>query len=71
MLYTTEQETAEKLFSEFAQRKQSPTLVVPICGLGQSEERAAKRCLQKGMEEVCCYHGFVIFDHSFMFLIVD
>ena len=50
-LYNQEREMAEKIITEFANRKQCRTLVVTLSGVGQTEERLAKKYLQKGMEE--------------------
>ena len=52
ILYHTERESAEKLFKDFANRKQSRTLVVPLSDSGVSEEKKARKALQKGMNEV-------------------
>ena len=52
ILFTQERNTAEIMFSEFANRKEAKTLVVPLSGTGIVEERKAIVCLQKAMNEV-------------------
>ena len=52
MLYTSEKDTAERRFAEFAQRKQASVLLVPLSGPSHSVEKMAKKYLLKGMQEV-------------------
>ena len=52
ILFTHERNAAEIMFSEFANKKEAKTLVVPLSGAGIVEERKAVVCLQKAMNEV-------------------
>ena len=52
MMFSKERETAERLFTGFATKKQIPTLVVSLSGRGPGEEKVVKKNLQQGMAEV-------------------
>ena len=51
-LHKTEAKSVQKMFTEFAHKKQAKTLVIPISGTGAAVERTAKKSIQKGMNEV-------------------
>lgn len=53
MLHTTEAQTAQKLFNEFAVKKQTKIQIVPLSGHGAAAEKVVKKHLMKGMAEVC------------------
>ena len=51
LLYKTERELTERIISEFGQKKQVRILTVTLSGMGQGEDRVARKYLHKGMEE--------------------
>ena len=52
LLYEKKGDTAERLFTEFAAKKQNKTLSVTLTSNNVSEERQARKLLQKAMAEV-------------------
>ncbi|XP_071801693.1 uncharacterized protein [Asterias amurensis] len=51
LLYTKEGDLAERMFHEYAAKKQCKTLVVPLCNSEQNEERSTRRAIQTAMQE--------------------
>ncbi len=43
---------AEKMYNEFANKKQVQTVVVQLSNAGPNEERRARRAIQTAMQEV-------------------
>jgi len=52
LLYSREAEMALKMFTDFANRKQTKTLQVSITDNNQNTERTARKHLQKAISEV-------------------
>lgn len=52
LMYSSEGNLAEKLFHEYANKKQSQTVVIPLSNAGANEERRARRTINTAMQEV-------------------
>ena len=53
LMYAKEPEAAEKMFSEFASKKQCKSLVLNLSDYGPTEEKMARKMLQHAAKEVC------------------
>ena len=63
MIFDTEADTAVKLFTDFANRKQNRHVEIYLTDNGSSAERVVRKQIQKGMAEVslfvCVVFSFV------------
>ena len=56
LLYTREGDLAERLFTEFAAKKQTTSAVVSLSNAEPNEERRARKAIQKAMQDVSETH---------------
>ena len=55
LMYMSEGDLAEKMFHEYANKKQCSTVVVQLSNAGPNEERRARKTIQTAMREVSLY----------------
>lgn len=65
MLHRQEHDSAEKLVTEFAARKQNRLLRVVLSGGGATEERTARKLIYKAMADVSSHQLVVGFPHHY------